>query len=260
MKAIKQGLKLLSILAVFFSGPALADGAAEVAPAAAAPAPEAPAATTVEAAQASAASPTSSQALPGGSVSAAPTTLPAMQPMPYFQGLAGRVMFMPIWMQTMPGMPPVLSWVPVMLVPTPALAGVSLPQGRSVDYGPVSETPVIELPAPEEVDPQPSGESGATIVPESEKDTSATPVAPSEAVSGEVSALADSPWTEPTVDYGPVIDAPVVDLLALEKKLFAPAVRSKERVGASAPPPAKPVPAPKKARMCWKNGIVAPCK
>jgi len=260
MKAIKQGLKLLSILAVFFSGPALADGAAEVAPAAAAPAPEAPAATTVEAAQASAASPTSSQALPGGSVSAAPTTLPAMQPMPHFQGLAGRVMFMPIWMQTMPGMPPALSWVPVMLVPTPALAGVSLPQGRSVDYGPVSETPVIELPAPEEVDPQPSGESGATIVPESEKDTSATSVAPSEAVSGAVSALADSPWTEPTVDYGPVTDTPVVDLLALEKKLFAPAVRSKERVGASAPPPAKPVPAPKKARMCWKNGIVAPCK
>jgi hypothetical protein len=259
MKAIKQGLKLLSILAVFFSGPALADGAAEVAPAAATPAPEARAATTVEAAQAS--NPPSSPALPGGPLSAAPTTLPAMQPMPYFQGLAGRVMFMPIWMQSMPGMPPVLNWVPVMLVPTPALAGVSLPQGRSVDYGPLSETPVIELPAPEEVDPQPSGESGATIVPESEKDTSATSVAPSEAVSGEVSALADSPpWTEPTVDYGPVIDTPVVDLLALEKKLFAPPVRGKERVGASAPPPAKPVPAPKKARMCWKNGIVSPCK
>jgi len=259
MKAINQALKLLSILAIFFSGPALADGAAEVAPAAAAPAPEAPAATTVEAAQASA-NPPSSPALPGGSGSAAPTTPPAMQAMPSFQGLAGRVMLMPIWMQTMPGMPPVLSRVPVMLVPTPALAGVSLPQGRSVDYGPVSETPVIELPAPEEVDPQPSGESGATIVPESEKDTSATSVAPSEAVSGAVSALADSLWTEPTVDYGPVTDTPVVDLLALEKKLFAPAVRSKERVGASAPPPAKPVPAPKKARMCWKNGIVAPCK
>lgn len=257
MKAINQGLKLLSILAIFFSGPALADGAAEVAPAAA---PEAPVATTVEAAQASAANPPSSPALPGGPVSAAPTILPAMQPMPYFQGLAGRVMFMPILMQTMPGMPPVLNWVPVMLLPTPALAGVSLPQGRSVDYGPLSETPVIELPAPEEVDPQPSGESGATIVPESEKDTSAKSVAPSEAVSGEVSALADSPWTEPTVDYGPVTDTPVVDLLALEKKLFAPPVRSKERVGASAPPPAKPVPAPKKARMCWKNGIVAPCK
>jgi hypothetical protein len=255
MKAMKQGLKLLSILAVFFSGPALADGAAEIAPAAAAPAPEASAATTVAAAQAS--NPPSPPALPGGSLRAAP---PAMQPMPYFQGLAGRVMFMPIWMQTMPGLPPVLSWVPVMLVPTPALAGVSLPQGRSVDYGPLSETPVIELPAPDEVDAQPSGESGATIVPESEKETSATSVAPSEAVSGEASALADSPWTEPTVNYGPVTDTPVVDLLALEKKLFAPAVRSKKRTGSSAPPPAKPVPAPKKARMCWKNGIVAPCK
>lgn len=259
MKAINQGLKLLSILAIFYSGPALADGAAEVALAAAAPAPEAPAATTVEAARASA-NPPSSPALPGGSVSAAPTTLAAMQPMPNFQDLAVRVMFMPIWMQTMPGMPPVLNWVPVMLVPTPALAGVSLPQGRSVDYGPLSETPVIELPVPEEVDPRPSGESGATIVPESEKDTSATSVVPSEAVSGEVSVLADSPWTEPTVDYGPVTDTPVVDLLALEKKLFAPAVRSKERISSSAPPPAKPVPAPKKARMCWKNGIVAPCK
>lgn len=167
---------------------------------------------------------------------------------------------MPIWMQAMPGMPPVLSWVPVMLVPTPALAGVSLPQGRSVDYGPVSETPVIELPAPDEVDPQPSGEPGATIVPGAEKDMSAAPVAPSEAVSAEVSALADSPWTEPTVDYGPVIDTPVVDLLALEKKLSAPAVPSKKRTGSSAPPPAKQAPAPKKARMCWKNGIVAPCK
>jgi hypothetical protein len=259
MKAINHGLKLLSILAIFFSGPALADGAVEVAPAAAAPAPEAPAATTVEAAQASA-NPPNSPALPGEAGSAAPTTLPAMQPMPYFQGLAGRVMFMPIWMQTMPGMPPVLSWVPVMLVPAPAFTGVSLPQGRSVDYGPLSEAPVIELPAPEEVDPQPSGESGATIVPGSEKDMSATSVAPSEAVSGEVSVLADAPWTEPTVDYGPVTDTPVVDLLALEKKLLLPAVRTKERVGSSAPPPAKPVPAPKKARMCWKNGIVAPCK
>jgi hypothetical protein len=255
MKAMKQGLKLLSILAVFFSGPVLADGAAEIAPAAAAPAPEASAPTTVAAAQAS--NPSSPPALPGGPVRAAP---PAMQPMPNFQGLAGRVMFMPIWMQTMPGLPPVLSWVPVMLVPTPALAGVSLPQGRSVDYGPISETPVIELPAPDEVDAQPSGESGGMIVPESEKETSATSVAPSEAVSGEASALTDSPWTEPTVNYGPVTDTPVVDLLALEKKLFAPAVRTKERVGASAPPPAKPVPAPKKARMCWKNGIVAPCK
>ena len=167
---------------------------------------------------------------------------------------------MPIWMQAMPGMPPVLGWVPVMLVPTPALAGVSLPQGRSVDYGPVSETPVIELPAPDEVDPQTSGESGGTIVPGSEKDMSAVTVAPSEAVSSDVSALVDSPWKEPTVDYGPVIDTPVVDLLALEKKLSAPAVPSKKRTGSSAPPPAKQAPAPKKARMCWKNGIVAPCK
>lgn len=258
MKAINQGLKLLSILALFFIGPALAEGAAEVA-AAAAGASEAPAAATVETSRASA-NPPSAPALPGGSVGAAPTTLPALQPMPYFQGLAGRVMLMPIWMQAMPGMPPVVSWVPVMLVPTPALAGVSVPQGRSVDYGPVSETPVIELPAPDEVDPQPSGESGATIVPECEKDLSAAPVAPSEAVSAEASALADSPWQEPMIDYGPVIDTPVVDLLALEKKLSAPAVPSKKRTGSSAPPPAKQAPAPKKARMCWKNGIVAPCK
>lgn len=98
------------------------------------------------------------------------------------------------------------------------------------------------------------------IVPESEKDTSATSVAPSEAVSGDVSAPADSSWTEPTVDYGPVTDAPVVDLLAVEKKLFAPAVQTKKQTRSSAAAAAKPAPAPKKARMCWKNGIVAPCK
>lgn len=167
---------------------------------------------------------------------------------------------MPVWMQTMPGMPPVLNWIPVMLVPMPPLTGVSLSQTGSVDYGPVTETPVIELPVPDVIEAQSSNESGAGIAPGAENEPSAASVAPSEGDSSEVSTLADAPWTEPTVDYGPVIEPPVVDLLALEKKLLAPAAPDKKQIRSSSTVAAKPAPAPKKARMCWKNGIVAPCK
>ncbi len=265
MKANNPGLKLLSVLAMLLSGFVLADDAIDVAPAAAASVSGAPAATLGEAPQASADNP----GLPASAVwpgSAVPMAIPATQPMPHVPGLAGRVMFMPVWMQPMPGMPPVLSWFPVILAPLTALPAMPLPPAGSVDYGPVSDTPVIELPLPEEVNFQPTQEPGAMNGPEAAPaaaDASAVAEVPSVTVPAAASVASvpdDAPWTEPTVDYGPVIDTPVVDLLALENKLLAPAAQTKTQTRSSTPAAAKPVPAPKKARMCWKNGVVAPCK
>jgi hypothetical protein len=264
MKANNPGLKLLPVLAMLLGGSVLADDAVDVAPA---PAASAAAATVGEVPQASADKP-GLPAAPAWPGSAVPMLMPVMQPMPYVPGLAGRVMFMPVWMQPMPGMPPVLNWFPVILAPRPALTAMPLPPADSVDYGPVSDTPVIELPLPEEVNSQPIEKPGATNAPESvpaAEDASVAAVVPNVAVptagtASMVSAPDAPPWSEPTVDYGPVIDTPVVDMLALEKKLFAPAVPAKKQTRSSGTAAAKPVPAPRKARMCWKNGVVAPCK
>jgi hypothetical protein len=86
-----------------------------------------------------------------------------------------------------------------------------------------------------------------------------------EPVSAETAAVplaepATPTWAEPTVDYGPVTDTPVVDMPVFEKQLSAPPVQSKKRSQSSALSAAKSAPAPKKNRMCWDNGIVAPCK
>jgi len=262
MKAINPGIWLLPFLTTFLMAPVLADDATEAAPASAVTA------ATAEVAPMPPAFNPGMSAYPVWQGGTAPMAMPTVQLMPYVPGLAGRVMFMPVWMQPMPGMPAVLNWFPVILAPVQALPGLPLPQADSVDYGPVSDTPVIELPLPEELNSQPTEEPEATNDPESPpaaEDASAAAQMPIEIVATEdaadmLSASADPPWTEPAVDYGPVTATPVVDMLELEKKLSTPPVRTKKRSSSNSPPPAKPAAAPKKNRMCWENGIVAPCK
>jgi hypothetical protein len=205
-------------------------------------------------------------------------------PMPNPSGAVG--MWLPVPLPTRPGMPPALTWVPVVLVPL--MVAPPLPQGAVVDYGPVSDMPAVVLPSPEE--PQaPSAPAAEAVAPASlptEVDygpVAATPVvvlsspeepqiaptpaaeavapAPSDAVAGSVPA-----WMPPDVDYGPVTATPVIDLQELEKQLSAPPPKpgkpSRPSSGASKPKAqatAKPA-APAKKRMCWENGIVAPCK
>lgn len=162
----------------------------------------------------------------------------------------------PVAMQTAaPAMWAPFVWV---LVPMPAL-----PAPAEVDYGPVTHTPVIELPLPEA--------------------TSAAATQEGPPVTGDGDAFATTPVTvmaepaiapvalsgrEVAVDYGPVTPTPVVDLLALQPKVVAPPRK---------PAPAAPKPAPKSAaaktpkasskvankpkpRLCWTNGVVAPCR
>ena len=263
MKANNPGLKLLPVLAMLLSGSALADGAVDIAPAVASSKSELAAVTADEVPQVSAGKP-GQPGSPLWPVGALPMPIPGMQPMPHVAGLAGKVLLMPVWMQPMPGMPPVLNWFPVMLAPVPALAAMPSAPADSVDYGPLSDAPVIELPLPDEVNSQSIEEPGAMNVPQSQLRAAGTstaaepPSVTAPAVASAASAPEDPPWSAPTVDYGPSIDAPVVDMLALEKKLFAPAVQPRKPMGPSVPAAAKPV--PKKARMCWKNGVVAPCK
>jgi hypothetical protein len=192
--------------------------------------------------------------------------LPAMPPtpyyLPYYPGTAGRFL-MPV--PTMPGMPAPMAWVPVILVPMPSAQGLPAAGGGGVDYGPVADTPVVELPMPEEEPSPPPAEPGASAGPESPAAAANEPVATP--VSGEpvvadpaADALAAPPWSAPAVDYGPVTETPVVDLVTLEKQLSAAPMQNRKSGKQSSLSAAKPAAAPKKSRMCWDNGIVAPCR
>lgn len=91
-----------------------------------------------------------------------------------------------------------------------------------------------------------------------------------EARSGAQAQAAPVVWPVPVVDYGPVAPTPVVDLIALEKRT-AVAVKKpasetlRKRARAAAGPaaaaqPAQAPAAPAKRRLCWTNGVVAPCR
>jgi hypothetical protein len=229
----------LSLLASFVVMPAFATDAAPGTP------PSAPGEATVAAARAVA------EAQAAAAFASMPVhpawpqgMFPMMWPMPYalplHPAMAGG-MLVPVPIYGVPGMPVPPTWIPVFTMPVPPAAPVALPAEAGVDYGPVSDTPVVELPPSEDASAPPAVEPGAALVP------AAGPV--------------DPPWTAPAVDYGPVTATPVVDLLTLEAPPAAPPPVSKStRSGAKAKTPAKGAAAPRKNRMCWENGVVAPCK
>lgn len=186
-------------------------------------------------------------------------------------------------------------WV---LVPIAALTPASAPASAEVDYGPVAETPVVELPllgaTPEPTSaplpalaPTPAVSEAATLTPvmrdaaKPVDDSAAAAPArelPVSAGTERSSPTADEPtaavpMTQTVVDYGPVTPTPVVDLLALEKPAAAPRPK-KPRVApkplqpasnapATAAPASPPVPTPAppaRKRLCWSKGVVAPCR
>ncbi len=191
-------------------------------------------------------------------------------------------------------------WSPFMwvLVPIAALTPASAPASAEVDYGPVAETPVVELPllgaTPEPTSaplpalaPTPAVSEAATLTPvmrdaaKPVDDSAAAAPARELSVSAGTersSPTADEPtaavpMTQRVVDYGPVTPTPVVDLLALEKPAAAPRPK-KPRVApkplqpasnapATAAPASPPVPTPAppaRKRLCWSKGVVAPCR
>ena len=181
-------------------------------------------------------------------------------------------------------------WMPV---PMPAQAPAALPGSAEVDYGPVADTPVVELPvfdatsdsAPVPAAAEPAGAALTPALPESAKPVAGstaetiTPELPASAGGmGQPSAPAEVrasvvPASLTAVDYGPVAPTPVVDLLAAERQAVAPRPRKKAQVAPKLPQPASNAPAaaapvspvptasqPAKKRLCWNKGVVAPCR
>ena len=191
---------------------------------------------------------------------------------------------------TLPPATPPAIWMPFMWVLVPVQAPAK------VDYGPVADTPVIELPLPDEV-PAATTPEVAALVPvaaESNKtvietdkpagggvavDASRIELLPAAGMDGSSPAAVTSvtiaepvaaPVNAMMVDYGPVMSTPVVDLLALQQQA---AVASPRKLPRYAPKPVrKPIVAtqpklrsttianPAKKRLCWTNGVVAPCR
>lgn len=180
-------------------------------------------------------------AAPGVNMTPVWVQIPMTGPIPYF--LAPPL---PMPVQPLPQMTLPPGWGPFVMVWVPLQALQPTAQPALVDYGPVADTPVVELPE--------------TVV---EPAVPETLLSPAPVVMMPVDAEAASvPGSE--VDYGPIAPTPVVDLMALS----APVAVS---VPASKPPkkpavkknPVRKLPAatvPAKKRMCWTNGVVAPCR
>ena len=91
------------------------------------------------------------------------------------------------------------------------------------------------------------------------------PLPISQSAPGSAASIVDAPVRE--VDYGPVAPTPIVDLLALMPsvepvvKVVAPMKKQSIR-RTSAPVKKRTVEAasPAKPRMCWTQGVVAPCR
>jgi len=187
-------------------------------------------------------------------------------------------------------MPAPAAWMPFVWVWVPV--GAVAPALAAVDYGPVADTPVIELSladaaediamasggaahAPATVEADTSAKAGGATLDvsswvESQSATSADDSlsAGDKPESGAVPAMA--PMSAVAVDYGPVMPTPVVDMLVLEKQLAEASVRKPARrtsrtvlKSAVAPldkPDSTKTDKPVKKRMCWSKGVVAPCR
>lgn len=138
----------------------------------------------------------------------------------------------------MPQATPPFVWLPV---PLQTLSQQARP--AAVDYGPVADTPVVEL-LPFEATPAAGLHPGA---------------APAGAAAADPVA----------VDYGPVAPTPVVNLVPVPSQ--AGGTKPRNRLRPASDPLRKPVAAtPRQARpaapaapagkrMCWTRGVVAPC-
>ena len=218
------------------------------------------------------------QVAPGVPMAPVWVQLPAAGSYPYFLATPQPVPAYPLPQMTLPSGwgPFVMVWVPVQ-----ALQAASIPP--VVDYGPVAETPVVMLPEP---DPEPAPQAAATgetqpavALPVPADMPAASPgpdgaavpaVAPEAATPPLEQAVAESvqvsvPATD--VDYGPVAPTPVVELPdftappAVAAPAQPPATVKKKPVVRKKPVSKAPAAAtPARKRMCWNNGVVAPCR
>lgn len=202
-----------------------------------------------------------------------PPMMPVARPMVYYwappPGMVWPVMPQYPAHVTMPS----VVWV---MVPVPA---TSLSPAM-VDYGPVADTPVVELPQTDPDTAQAVAEDAAlaaALAQEGKVDAG-----PAEGASGVESATLNGqspaagepaapaiavPVNEAPVDYGPVSPTPVVDLLTLESLASKtpdasrppPKPARKSGTPASPKPVAKAKSEPSK-RLCWTKGVVAPCR
>jgi hypothetical protein len=184
-------------------------------------------------------------------------------------------------------MPPAMpaTWTPFVWVWVPV--GAVTPASTTVDYGPVADTPVIELPLADtaaNIAMAPDGVAHAPVTVDVDTDkrvtvgaaTAEAPLVDVQSTTGLASSLPAAVMPAPVaaslvvsvsvVDYGPVAPTPVVDMLALEKRLAKTSLRkssppvSKPTVIKSNKPDSTAASKPDKKRMCWNNGVVAPCR
>lgn len=151
----------------------------------------------------------------------------------------------------------VLMWVPVPLVATPPAAGAgappvqsgALPSATAGALAHVPEAPAPQIPAEAAVETARAVATSPSLTVSAQSLAAASVGAP--AVQAPRAPLAAK------VDYGPVAPTPVV---YLRLRAGAPAVRP-ARVPAAVVAPAQRAtrPAPKR-RMCWTDGVVAPCR
>jgi hypothetical protein len=219
---------------------------------------------------------------------------PQMMPVPgvqpyYLAPPPGMAWPMPPQYPAPPVRPPAMfaPWMPFVWVwmPVPATA----PMPAEVDYGPVADTPLIELPL-DEMAASPTALAGTVVSPvaietdipvaageavannslvESKPATAAEGALPAGIVPGPAAA-GRAPVRTTVVDYGPVMPTPVVDMLTLQKRFTKASLRNRAQGSSRAvskstvAPPDKPNPGkagkPAKKRMCWNKGVVAPCR
>lgn len=199
-----------------------------------------------------------------------PPMMPAARPMVYYWAPPPGMMW-PVLPQYPAPMPmPSVVWV---MVPVPASSLTT----AMVDYGPVADTPVVEL---TQVDPDTAqavaedAALAAALAQEGKVGAGPAGVASgveSATLNGQAS-VAGEPATptvalqvnEVPVDYGPVAPTPVVDLLALESQASttpdSPAKPARKSGTPRSPKPVAKTKSEPSKRLCWTKGVVAPCR
>jgi hypothetical protein len=219
-------------------------------------------------------------AAPGVAMTPMWMQLPVAGSYPYYLMPTQPVPPYPVPQMTLPP-----GWGPFVMVWVPVQVLQAMPMPPVVDYGPVSETPVVVLPEPE---PEPVAKVVSDTPPVAMPVLADLPaVSLTPALVGAVPALApqevsaapveprsaeSDPARAQDVGYGPIASTPVVELPdftappATSAPMQPPVKANKKPVSSKKPAkkPAKTQPAaasaPTRKRMCWSNGVVAPCR
>lgn len=156
----------------------------------------------------------------------------------------------------------VLMWVPVPLgsAAMPAAETAPAPSAAlpSVDDVAQSPAPAASTP-PSPAEPADAPAPALTVAAPPAPAAASAPAAANSAPLATAAGVGARPAARPaTVDYGPVAPTPVVYLLRRARPP-APAVAPARAPASAAAPVAKTRPAPKR-RLCWSDGVVAPCR